>query len=63
MTPIAAASWRSFRWPSSALRRWAALPSGNLAQRVGVQPVLFACGLATLVVGVVGRRRLARIAA
>jgi MFS family permease len=36
---------------------------GNLAHWVGVQPVLFVCGLATLVVGVVGRRRLARIAA
>ena len=32
---------------------------GHLAQWVGVQPVLFACGLASLAVGVAGRRHLA----
>jgi MFS family permease len=31
---------------------------GHLAQWVGVQPVLFVCGLASLAVGIVGRRRL-----
>jgi predicted MFS family arabinose efflux permease len=31
---------------------------GHLAHWVGVQPVLFICGLATLAVGIVGRRRL-----
>jgi len=36
---------------------------GHLAHWVGVQPVLFVCGLASLTVGIVGRRRLGGIRA
>lgn len=35
---------------------------GHLAHWVGVQPVLFACGVSTLALGIAGRRRLAQAA-